>query len=238
MKKIAILALSVVLVAMLGIGATTAWFTHEDSVKNTVTMGNIKIDLIEPHFNGGCSNTVTNILPNKFVCKDPTVKNIGTNKALVCIKIDTNLIKPNPEVNDNSKIQSNQTIYDMFKLNKDWVRYGNTNIFCYTKALEPGQSTTALFNGITIPYQWQREQCIYTENGVEKTKSLIIDIKAYAIQAENYIIDSGYTGPSFAPKATGEDSIIADEAVFDSINWNTVLDADVLAELKGANAAA
>jgi len=89
MKKMAVLALSVILVAMLGIGATTAWFTHEDSVKNTVTMGNIEIDLTEPAFSGGSSNTVADILPNKFVSKNPTVTNTGTNKALVCIKIDT-----------------------------------------------------------------------------------------------------------------------------------------------------
>jgi len=128
----------------------------------------------------------------------------------------------------------------MFRLNRGWERYGRTNIFCYTRALNPGQSTPALFDGIRIPYQWEREQCIYTENGIEKTKSLIVDIKAYAIQADNYIVDSHPTPHRAAAAETPaeEDEIVADEAVFDSIDWSTVLEADSLAELEAVSAEA
>mgnify|MGYP004643770801 CR=1 FL=1 len=46
-KKLTAIALVVALLAVAVIGGTLAYFTDTDSAKNTFTVGNVKIDLIE-----------------------------------------------------------------------------------------------------------------------------------------------------------------------------------------------
>ena len=46
-KKLLTAATSVALVAVVGVGATLAYFTDNDSTSNTVTMGHVDIDLTE-----------------------------------------------------------------------------------------------------------------------------------------------------------------------------------------------
>ena len=49
-KKITAICLCVALLAIAVVGATLAYFTDNDSAKNTFTVGNVKIDLIESRF--------------------------------------------------------------------------------------------------------------------------------------------------------------------------------------------
>ena len=46
-KTILVAAIAVMLVAALVVGGTLAYFTDTDAAKNTFTVGNVKIDLIE-----------------------------------------------------------------------------------------------------------------------------------------------------------------------------------------------
>ena len=49
-RRILAIAMSLVIVAIIAIGATVAYFTDTKNVTNTFTIGNVKIDLIESRF--------------------------------------------------------------------------------------------------------------------------------------------------------------------------------------------
>ena len=46
-RKILLLAMSIIMIAILAIGGTLAYFTAEDSADNVFTMGNVDIELEE-----------------------------------------------------------------------------------------------------------------------------------------------------------------------------------------------
>lgn len=69
-KNRAVCALALVAVTLLIINNTTAFFTDEDSVTNTFTMGSVKISLEEP---GWEEEDGVGLLPGNVRVKDPTV---------------------------------------------------------------------------------------------------------------------------------------------------------------------
>ena len=86
-KKLTVVVTAVTLVALIAIGATLAWFTDSKEVTNVVTMGNIKITLEEPIFSEeNENNTITGVLPNQPIDKDPTITNVGNNDAYIRAK--------------------------------------------------------------------------------------------------------------------------------------------------------
>lgn len=108
-KKITAIFLCVALVAIAIVGASLAYFTDTDSAKNTFTVGNVKIDLIEQQRkveNGEKTTTLENFEQNKklypivgsaqgekdalgmptaknYVDKMVTIKNTGSEKAYI-----------------------------------------------------------------------------------------------------------------------------------------------------------
>lgn len=94
-KKITAIFLCVALVAIAIVGASLAYFTDTDSAKNTFTVGNVKIDLIEQEKG---ENGLQDFTPNKTlvpgksndgnaVSKIVTVKNTGKNDAWVWVEL-------------------------------------------------------------------------------------------------------------------------------------------------------
>ena len=87
-KKLTAIALVVALLAVAVIGGTLAYFTDTDSAKNTFTVGNVKIDLIEQEkTEQGLVGFEQNklLVPGKSndgnaVSKIVTVKNTGRNE--------------------------------------------------------------------------------------------------------------------------------------------------------------
>jgi len=92
-KKLLALSLVAVLLTLIVVGGSLAWFQDEDEVKNTFTMGSIKIQIIE---NGEVADLVEQmgqmlpILDPADPAKDPhyidkvvQVDNIGQNNAYV-----------------------------------------------------------------------------------------------------------------------------------------------------------
>ena len=95
MKKKTIIAIVVVLLALaLIVGGIMAYFTSTDQATNTFTIGNVKIDLLEPAWTGAIATgeaqpaSAQNMVPGGSVAKDPKIKNIGTNDANVFLKVD------------------------------------------------------------------------------------------------------------------------------------------------------
>ena len=94
-KKLTAIALVVALLAVAVIGGTLAYFTDTDSAKNTFTVGNVKIDLIEQEkTEQGLVGFEQNklLVPGKSndgnaVSKIVTVKNTGKNDAWVWVDL-------------------------------------------------------------------------------------------------------------------------------------------------------
>jgi predicted ribosomally synthesized peptide with SipW-like signal peptide len=98
-KKILIVSLVVAVLATAIIGGTLAWFTDTEEATNVFTVGDVSIELREPHYNGtnftGDAAITENlgialagdIMPGRVIPKDPTVKNVGTNPCYVRVKM-------------------------------------------------------------------------------------------------------------------------------------------------------
>ena len=98
-KKVAALALVVLLLVAAVVGGTLAYFTDTDSATNTFTVGNVDIELDEAavSYEGGNwvagtervqSNTYEKVYPGAVIPKDPTVHNVGSNSAYVRVKVN------------------------------------------------------------------------------------------------------------------------------------------------------
>ena len=79
--------MSLVIVAILAIGATLAYFTDTKTATNTFTMGDVKIKLDETNVNDPDGDRVTSnaydVYPGAEVMKDPIVHNVGKNGAYI-----------------------------------------------------------------------------------------------------------------------------------------------------------
>lgn len=83
-KKILVLALAIALVAIM-VGGSLAYFTAEDEVTNTFTIGSVKIEVVEDFQEPENMIPVVNVDesdPN-YINKDARVKNTGDNAAYV-----------------------------------------------------------------------------------------------------------------------------------------------------------
>ena len=84
-KKLIAIFLCVALVAIAGVGASLAYFTDTDSAKNTFTVGNVKIDLIESRFHreGNDNSGDTSIPdPTHKVTADDGMKYVTTDHTM------------------------------------------------------------------------------------------------------------------------------------------------------------
>lgn len=85
-KKLVAAIAAVCLTATLGVGATLAYYTSTtDEVKNTFTVGNVKIDLVEPTWKPDEGLT---LVPGAEVAKNPLITNIGASAGYMMLKVD------------------------------------------------------------------------------------------------------------------------------------------------------
>lgn len=118
-KSILVAAIAVMLVAALVVGGTLAYFTDTDSAKNTFTVGNVKIELLESSLhreNAGYANgtTVDDVSP-KNVELWSDVDKLGTGNT--------------------SKYKAGDTFYTDDQIKADAAAYKCENV-----KLNPGQS--------------------------------------------------------------------------------------------------
>ena len=170
MKKILALLLVICLAMAIGVGATLAYFTAEDTAKNEFTVGNVKIDLTEPKWDENGSKEAPEVYPGEALAKDPTVTNTGKNPCFVRIQVEGLDCLGETE----NMLIKYRTNYVDGALGTDWVLHTD-GYFYYTKVLAAGESTGALFDQIVIPAG--------LENGDGESK-FDIDVTAYAVQAQ------------------------------------------------------
>lgn len=207
-KKLTLVVTCVVLVAAMVIGGTLAYFTDTKDVTNTFTVGNVQIKLDETDINDNTKRTATgndygSMYPGRTVTKDPIVHNIGANSAYIRAKVTMTdalntlaVLFPEPAVgtsfNDQYIGYFKQLVGDSFGdgwtcVDINWgpvVGKDMEFVFKYDGTLSPKADSTAIFDEITIPADFDTRVnggTAYLQIGEVK-----IDVKAEAIQADGF----------------------------------------------------
>lgn len=175
MKKVVAIVLAMVLVAVAAVGATMAYLTDTKSVKNTFTVGNVKITLDETNVEDPNGDRVTsneyNIYPGAVVTKDPIVHNVGRNGAYIRATVNVsnwmNLAQAYyPEFGIHFNEEGYEAALNLLvgELGEGWsivgVEAGDVFtigqfdarfVLKYDGILAAGDDTTAMFKTVTIP---------------------------------------------------------------------------------------
>lgn len=208
-KRFVAILLCVTLVALAAIGATFAYLTDTKTVDNTFTMGNVKITLDESKVdqNGKAvegdrvtSNTY-NVYPGAVVTKDPIVHNTGKNgayvRAVVTIENGMNWLG---FYNDNAGTAPQEAAFNAMinnTLGDGWelvdIAYGMSDpnhptsdfiaTLKYTKVLEAGKDTTAMFSQIAFPTKLTGKD---VTTRIDQNGEFGINVVAQAIQADGF----------------------------------------------------
>ncbi len=196
MRKHAKFKLTVVLIVLfalsvaLGMTLATATRTLEQRANN-FTVGNIDIDLTEPGWDELDPEDKV-LYPGRTVVKDPKITNTGDNDLYAYIEV----VIPRAEVrtvNADEEIEGPQ-LQNLFSftVNPGWELIeselendAETRRYAYTAAiLQPGDSTAALFDGVT----WLN----LLEGEIAPGTLIEIPVTAYAIQS-GYLNETGAT---------------------------------------------
>lgn len=204
-KRFVAILLCVTLVALAAIGATFAYLTDTKTVDNTFTMGNVKITLDETDIKNPSGTRVTsneyNVYPGAVVTKDPIVHNTGKNgayvRAVVTIENGVNwlsLYNENvgaapQEAAFNAMINNTlgdgwelvDIAYDMSGPNHPTSDFVAT--LKYTKVLEAGKDTTAMFSQIAFPTKLTGKD---VTTRIDQNGEFGINVVAQAIQADGF----------------------------------------------------
>ena len=174
-KRFVAILLCVTLVALAAIGATFAYLTDSKTVKNTFTVGDVKIKLDETNVNAPEGDRVTsntyNVYPGAVVTKDPIVHNTGKNAAYIRATVNvSNWMNLCAAYYPDFKYTFGQEGYKaalnllVGELGEGWSVVGVTAgdtftigqfdakfILKYDGKLAAGADTTAMFQTVTIP---------------------------------------------------------------------------------------
>lgn len=201
-RKTLLVAMALSMVAILAAGATLAYFTAEDEVKNVFTMGNVDISLDEaPVVKTGDkwaadedaarvkTNEYKDIYPGAVLPKDPTVHNDGSYEAYVRAKVVVDFNKLaglqadkqlfNGETADAELL----SIVDIDTANWTFETYAvdfESRTVTYTYTLNEALAADAdakLFSKVTIPTALTNE-----EVEAYGLQNFTIDVLAEAIQ--------------------------------------------------------
>lgn len=196
---IVILAACVLLVIAVIVG-TIAFFTSNDEVTNTITVGNVHILLSETEYPGNDNSAVTDMIPYSEVSKNPQITNVGTNKAFVFLRI-TVPVRNVTEISTNGTLGTKQEQEIFYFKTEDcsetdlknnfdnnWIELKNceqgkdyqddtrTYIFVYKNAISPNYKTEPLFDKVQLKNVIEEE---LIANQVQTIK-----IEALAIQSD------------------------------------------------------
>lgn len=128
-KIIVSLGIALFIVVTLGIGTTTAYFKDQSQkVVNEFTVGNVTTEIVE----------IFNKKNNHEYEKRPRVTNTGMNSCYIRMRFEVT-----PE-EMGKRIKFSDLPGNGWKKSGEWYYYENP--------VEPGQSTSELFTGITVEY--------------------------------------------------------------------------------------
>lgn len=183
-----------------------AYPTDDEVAKNVFTVGRVKIDLLEPDWPGNDDPSTENQLGFQETAKNPTIKNVGTNDAVVFIRMTVpveEVITINDDGTKNAAARQELFIFKdaadaetahannftstwvelpAFETGTDMSKTTRTYVFGYSRKIAKNASTDPLFDKV----QFKRLLEHNLPSGTEEA----IQIEAFAIQAGG-ILNSG-----------------------------------------------
>ena len=209
-KKTVIMILTGCIVLLIAvIIGTIAFFTSNNSVTNTLTVGNVHIYLSETEYPGNDASEVTNMISYSEVAKNPQITNVGTNDAFVFLRV-TVPVRNVTEVSENGTpgTKKAQEIFYFKDENDDKTVFNNnfdnnwieledcvegtdyksdtrTYVFGYKDAVSSGDITESLFDKVQLKN--------VIEGELVANQAQTIKIEALAIQSdylENITVES------------------------------------------------
>ncbi|MDI3480646.1 MAG: hypothetical protein PWQ97_301 [Tepidanaerobacteraceae bacterium] len=165
-KTLLIGSLVFLLVALLIVGGTMAWFTSEKSVANTFTAGTVKIEVNEHGF-----EDITNWNPGDTTNKDVSVISEGSKATYVRVSLTPEWLDANGSPTNLSVDNVNLILAN----NDDWV-YSN-GWYYYKHILNQNDETSLLLDAVEL---------IGAQTGNDyQGKTLRINVKAEGVQASH-----------------------------------------------------
>lgn len=216
-RKIVLLAVALVMVAILGMGSTLAYLTDTDNATNVFTVGNVDILLHEDFVEN------SKLLPGIDVNKDVRVQNVGSEAAFVRVHVAIPKLLDNGyatfasyantlhwnfskasvadglwnwhSTNVNGSNASmpgwpgNGGAWNWYTANVDGIEY-TVYVATYETALEPNETTKE--DAITKVYLDASLDNVHIENIIAELGEIKILVAAEAVQA------AGFNGDAYA----------------------------------------
>lgn len=164
-QKLLTLSAVIIVVALSAYGSV-AYFTAEDTARNVITAGKVKIELQEKMLTPDGEKTVPfedqlGVMPGSEVSKIVEVKNTGGQDAWVRVSVNKAI-----ELAEGVEDEVNLSLIS-FDLNTDyWTE--KDGFYYYTAKLAPGHTTEPLFTAVTfaktMSNQYQNSKAILTVN--------------------------------------------------------------------------
>ena len=189
--KALVLALCAVLLVVTTVFVTMAFLTSEDSVQNTFTVGKVEITLDEAKVDS-YGNEIANaervkeneykLIPGHTYIKDPTIHvSEGSEDCYLFVTIK----------NDIANIEDSANTIAAQMKNNGWKPVeGENGVYCYcdgdgNKKVVEEKENKILFSEFTISGSVENKALTGYSTSADKTQN-IIEIKAYAIQADGF----------------------------------------------------
>ena len=187
------------LVAVIGVGATWAYFTDSDEAKNVLTLGAVDIELTEPNYKGDAE--YENIVPGDVIVKDPVITLASASEdAYVRVKLEIDIKKQifGKDENETEVVLGEmelengleaEAIKDLMDGTDDteglsaqiqangWYFNEEEGYYYFSKKLTQDSNKAIFFRQVNIPFDWDNDMA-----------DTIIRVNVYgeAIQADNY----------------------------------------------------
>ena len=169
-KRMLTAALALCCLAVLATG-TLAYFTAEETAQNVITMGSLKMELVELNEEGKPWTNVENIVPGMEVTKKAYVENNGSVDFYTRVKITKSFLPAQGE-----ELPQLDTDLVELDLNEKYWERGEDGFYYYREPVAPDEETEPLFTKVTFS----------TDMGNEyQNVQVIIDLEAQAVQSRN-----------------------------------------------------
>lgn len=147
------------------VGCTIAFFTSEEKAENTITAGNIEIDLLE----SVNSEEKISIMPGTDVKKVVQVKNVGDHPAYVRVKVNKEI-----ELAENQQGQTDPNLIGVDVNTDFWTE--KDGFYYYNGVLKAGEVTEPVFTKIGFSIDM---------GNMYQNSTAVVNTNAYAVQSEN-----------------------------------------------------
>lgn len=125
------------------VSGTLAYITVSNIVRNVITTGSLRVEVIETDADGNPFKNVSGVLPGMKVGKVVTVKNTADNPCWVRINVRKEII-----LDEGITGTPDLSLIELDLDTEDWVEQDGS--YYYNRKLESGESTVPLFTTVVF----------------------------------------------------------------------------------------